>query len=71
MVSRCLWEERRRNGGTTDFYGELPRAIIGKGVDLAIVSQAPTPTRLEGNRPDACGFSGALRIAKQAATSHF
>ena len=43
MVSRWLWEERRRNGGTPGFFGELARAIAAKGVDLTLLSQAGTP----------------------------
>jgi glycosyltransferase involved in cell wall biosynthesis len=41
MVSRWLWEERRRNGDTPGFFGELAQAITSQGVDLTILSQAP------------------------------
>ncbi len=40
MVSRWLWEERRRNGGKPGFFGELVQAIAAKGIDLTILSQA-------------------------------
>jgi glycosyltransferase involved in cell wall biosynthesis len=47
MVSRWLWEERRRNGNKPGFFGELAQAIVAKGIDLTILSQAadagPTP----------------------------
>jgi len=47
MVSRWLWEERRRNSDKPGFFGELAQAIVAKGVDLTILSQAtdagPTP----------------------------
>jgi len=49
MVSRWLWEERRRNGNAPGFFGELAQAIAAKGVDLTILSQAagagPIPER--------------------------
>jgi len=54
MVSRWLWEERRRNGGTPGFFGELAQAIAAKGVDLTILSQAdnagpvPEPRPIDG-----------------------
>jgi glycosyltransferase involved in cell wall biosynthesis len=54
MVSRWLWEERRRNGGTPGFFGELAQAIAGKGVDLTLLSQAsdagpiPEPRTIDG-----------------------
>ena len=54
MVSRWLWEERRRNGDTLGFFGELARAIAAKGVDLTILSQAddagpvPEPRPVDG-----------------------
>jgi glycosyltransferase involved in cell wall biosynthesis len=40
MVSRWFWEECRRNGGTSGFFGELAQAIVAKGIDLTILSQA-------------------------------
>jgi glycosyltransferase involved in cell wall biosynthesis len=40
LVSRWLWEERRRNGGHVGFFGELAQAIAAKGIDLTILSQA-------------------------------
>lgn len=40
MVSRWLWEERRRNGGKPGFFGELVHAVAAKGIDLAVLSQA-------------------------------
>jgi glycosyltransferase involved in cell wall biosynthesis len=39
MVSRWLWEERRRNGNRPGFFGELAQAIAARGVDLTILSQ--------------------------------
>jgi glycosyltransferase involved in cell wall biosynthesis len=54
MVSRWLWEERRRNGGKPGFFGELAQAIAAKGVDLTILSQAgdagpvPEPRPVDG-----------------------
>jgi len=54
MVSRWLWEERRRNGATPGFFGELARAIAGKGIDLTLLSQAadagsvPEPRPIDG-----------------------
>jgi glycosyltransferase involved in cell wall biosynthesis len=54
MVSRWLWEERRRNGDTPGFFGELARAVAAKGVDLTILSQAadagpaPEPRPVDG-----------------------
>jgi glycosyltransferase involved in cell wall biosynthesis len=51
MVSRWLWEERRRNGGTPGFFGELAQAIAGKGVDLTILSQADDAGPMPEPRP--------------------
>ncbi len=54
MISRWFWEERRRNGGTPGFFGELARAIAAKGVDLTVLSQAadagpdPEPRPIDG-----------------------
>ena len=54
MVSRWLWEERRRNGGKPGFFGELAQAIAEKGIDLTILSQAadaglvPEPRPVDG-----------------------
>src|SRR5476651_277586 len=54
IVSRWLWEERRRNGATPGFFGELAQAIAGKGVDLTLLSQAgdagpvPEPRPIDG-----------------------
>jgi glycosyltransferase involved in cell wall biosynthesis len=54
MVSRWLWEERRRNGDTPGFFGELAQAIAAKGIDLTILSQAddagpvPEPRPIDG-----------------------
>lgn len=54
MVSRWLWEERRRNGDVPGFFGELAQAIAGKKVDLTILSQAadagtiPEPRSIDG-----------------------
>jgi glycosyltransferase involved in cell wall biosynthesis len=49
MVSRWLWDERRRNGNQPGFFGELARALVAQGLDLTILSQAdgagPTPER--------------------------
>jgi glycosyltransferase involved in cell wall biosynthesis len=49
MVSRWMWEERRRNGDKRGFFGELAHAIAGRGVDLTILSQidggGPIPER--------------------------
>jgi len=39
VVSRWLWEERRRNGNKPGFFGELFTAIAAKGIDLTILSQ--------------------------------
>ncbi len=39
MVSRWLWEERRRNSGEPGFAGELAQAVKDAGVDLTILSQ--------------------------------
>lgn len=54
MVSRWLWEERRRNGGKLGFFGELAQAITASGIDLTILSQAvdaglhPEPRPIDG-----------------------
>ena len=54
MVSRWLWEERRRNGEKPGFFGELAQAIAAKGIDLTILSQAndagpvPEPRPVDG-----------------------
>lgn len=40
MVSRWLWEERRRHGGKPGFFGELAQAIAAQGVDLTLLTQA-------------------------------
>ena len=54
MVSRWLWEERRRAGGAPGFFGELAQAIVARGVDLTILSQAddvgakPVPRPFDG-----------------------
>ncbi len=54
MVSRWLWEERRRNGEMPGFFGELAQALVAKGVDLTILSQAadaglvPEPRPVDG-----------------------
>jgi glycosyltransferase involved in cell wall biosynthesis len=54
MVSRWLWEERRRNDDTPGFFGELAQAVAGKGIDLTILSQAadagpaPEPRPVDG-----------------------
>lgn len=54
MVSRWLWEERRRNGDSPGFFGELAQAIVAKGVDLTLLSQAndagfvPDPRPVDG-----------------------
>jgi len=49
MVSRWLWEERRRNDNKPGFFGELTQAIVAQGIDLTILSQAagagPIPER--------------------------
>ena len=49
MVSRWLWEERRRNGDKPGFFGELAQAILAQGLDLTILTQAagagPIPER--------------------------
>jgi len=39
IISRFLWEERRRNGNKPGFFGELFAAIAAKGIDLTILSQ--------------------------------
>jgi glycosyltransferase involved in cell wall biosynthesis len=39
MVSRWLWDERRRNGNKPGFFGELFQAIALRGIDLTILSQ--------------------------------
>ena len=54
MVSRWLWEERRRNGDSPGFFGELAQAITASGVNLTILSQAndagsdPQPRPVDG-----------------------
>jgi len=54
MVSRWLWEEHRRSGATPGFFGELALAIVAKGIDLTIISQAadagprPEPRPIDG-----------------------
>ena len=49
IVSRWLWEERRRNGDRPGFFGELFHELAAKGVDVWILSQAagagPVPER--------------------------
>jgi glycosyltransferase involved in cell wall biosynthesis len=51
MVSRWLWEERRRNGDKPGFFGELAQAITGKGIDLTILSQADDAGKVPEARP--------------------
>jgi len=51
MVSRWLWEERRRNGGKPGFFGELMAAIAAKGIDLTILSQAADAGSVPEPRP--------------------
>ena len=51
MVSRWLWEERRRNGGAPGFFGELAQAIVAKGIDLTILSQAADAGPIPEPRP--------------------
>jgi glycosyltransferase involved in cell wall biosynthesis len=51
VVSRWFWEERRRNGGTAGFFGELAQAVAEKGVDLTVLSQAPDAGRVPEPRP--------------------
>jgi len=54
LVSRWLWEERRRNGSAPGFFGELAQAIAREGIDLTILSQAddagldPEPRPVDG-----------------------
>jgi glycosyltransferase involved in cell wall biosynthesis len=54
LVSRWLWEERRRNGDKPGFFGELAQAIVAQGIDLTILSQAsdagsaPEPRSVDG-----------------------
>jgi glycosyltransferase involved in cell wall biosynthesis len=40
MVSRWLWEERRRHGGKPGLFGELAQAIAAQGIELTVLSQA-------------------------------
>jgi len=54
MVSRWLWEERRRNGEKPGFFGELAQAIAAKGVDLTILSQADDAGPSPEPRPVDC-----------------
>ncbi len=51
MVSRWLWEERRRNGNKPGFFGELAQAIAAQGIDLTILSQAEDAGPLPEARP--------------------
>jgi glycosyltransferase involved in cell wall biosynthesis len=54
IVSRWLWEERRRNGDRPGFFGELFQALAAAGIDLTILSQArdagsmPEPRPIDG-----------------------
>jgi glycosyltransferase involved in cell wall biosynthesis len=54
MVSRWLWEEQRRNGGKPGFFGELAQAIMRKGIDLTLLSQAGD----SGPAPEMRPFAG-------------
>ena len=47
IVSRWLWEERRRNDNKTGFFGELAQALIAKGISIStILSRGlPAPAR--------------------------
>ena len=51
LVSRWLWEERRRNGDSPGFFGELVQAIVAKGIDLTILSQASDAGNVPELRP--------------------
>lgn len=51
IVSRWLWEERRRNGNRAGFFGELFQAIASRGIDLTILSQASDSGHLPQRRP--------------------
>jgi glycosyltransferase involved in cell wall biosynthesis len=67
MVSRWLWEERRRNGDMPGFFGELARAIAAKGIDLTILSQAadagpvPEPRPVDGLNVHVFSLEGRSR----------
>jgi glycosyltransferase involved in cell wall biosynthesis len=51
MVSRFLWDERRRNGNKTGFFGELAQAIVARGVDLTVLSQIDGAGGIPERRP--------------------
>jgi glycosyltransferase involved in cell wall biosynthesis len=51
VVSRWLWEERRRNGSKTGFFGELFQAIAAKGIELTLLSQASDSGHVPQQRP--------------------
>ncbi len=51
LVSRWLWDERRRNGNKTGFFGELAQAVVARGVDLTILSQIDGAGGIPERRP--------------------
>jgi glycosyltransferase involved in cell wall biosynthesis len=51
MVSRWMWEERKRSGGKPGFFGELAQAISAQGVKLTILSQAVGAASTPESRP--------------------
>ena len=51
MVSRWLWDERRRNGNKIGFFGELAQAIVARGVDLTVLSQIDGAGGIPERRP--------------------
>jgi glycosyltransferase involved in cell wall biosynthesis len=70
IVSRWLWEERRRNDNKTGFFGELFQAIAAKGIDLTILTQAsgggPVPERRPIDGLNVYVFSAAGRVPSLA-----
>jgi glycosyltransferase involved in cell wall biosynthesis len=51
VVSRWLWEERRRNGHKAGFFGELAQAIAARGVDLTLLTQIDGAGGIPERRP--------------------
>ena len=51
MVSRWIWEERKRSGGKPGFFGELAQAVTAQGVELTLLSQAVGAASIPELRP--------------------
>ena len=72
LVSRWLWEERRRNGDKPGFFGELAQAIAVRGVDLTLLSQADDAGFIPDARPvDGLNVHVFTRDGRTAALAPF